>query len=106
MGANHRADPVDHDIANGGHALADEPFQALSIFQGVGMDEATVSRIFDRFYQGDTSRSKEGVGLGLSLVRRIVDILGCTVDVKSVKDEGSTFIVHVPPVMKNQGGVH
>lgn len=74
--------------------------------QGVGMDEATVSRIFDRFYQGDTSRSKEGVGLGLSLVRRIVDILGCTVDVKSVKDEGSTFIVHVPPVMKNQGGVH
>lgn len=50
---------------------------------GIGMDEATMARIYDRFYQADTSRSREGVGLGLCLVKRIVDILGGTIRVHS-----------------------
>ena len=63
---------------------------------GIGMDDATVKRIFDRFYQADRSRKQEGVGLGLCLVKRILDMLGGTVSVDSRPGEGSTFRIHVP----------
>jgi len=63
---------------------------------GCGMDQETVKRIFDRFYQGDTSRSQEGVGLGLCLVKRILDMLGGHVHVTSAPGEGSTFRVTIP----------
>ncbi len=63
---------------------------------GIGMDEETVSRIFDRFFQGDSSRSKEGVGLGLCLVKRIVDMLGGQIRVHSTLGKGSTFRLRLP----------
>ena len=63
---------------------------------GCGMDEATIDRIFDKFYQSDKSRRQEGVGLGLSLVKRILDMLGGQVQVSSVPGEGSTFTVILP----------
>ena len=63
---------------------------------GVGMSEETMARIFDRFYQGDTSRSHEGVGLGLCLVKRIMDILGGEIHVRSVLGEGSSFRARLP----------
>lgn len=73
---------------------------------GPGMDEQTVKRIFDRFYQGDASRSKEGVGLGLCLVKRILDMLGGTVKVTSSPGAGSTFRIQLPlkPVRGGNGG--
>ncbi|MBR6028233.1 MAG: HAMP domain-containing histidine kinase [Clostridia bacterium] len=64
--------------------------------QGIGMDEETVKRIFDAFYQADRSRSAGGVGLGLSLVRRILDILGGRIEVQSQPGEGSAFTVTLP----------
>ena len=69
--------------------------------QGIGMDSAVIDRIFDRFYQADQSRAKEGSGLGLSLVKRIVDILGGDVSANSVKGEGSTFTVRIPVSVKS-----
>lgn len=63
---------------------------------GAGMSEETMTRIFDRFYQADHSRSKQGVGLGLCLVKRILDILQGSVKVDSVLGEGSTFTVTLP----------
>lgn len=63
---------------------------------GIGMSEETMTRIFDRFYQGDTSRSKEGIGLGLCLVKRIVDMLDGSIRVRSTPGEGSTFRVSLP----------
>lgn len=68
---------------------------------GIGMTEETVSRIFDKFYQGDTSRSGEGSGLGLSLVKRIVDILGGSIKVRSAVGQGSTFRVRLPLALQN-----
>lgn len=63
---------------------------------GCGMDEETQKRIFDKFYQADNSRKQEGVGLGLSLVKRIADMMGGTVTVRSAVGEGSTFRVELP----------
>ena len=60
---------------------------------GCGMDENTQKRIFDKFYQGDSSRSQEGNGLGLSMVKRIIDLVGGTITVESEPGEGTTFTV-------------
>ena len=63
---------------------------------GCGMDEATVGHIFEKFYQADTSRATQGVGLGLALVRRIVQLHGGCVNVESALGEGSTFEITLP----------
>lgn len=60
---------------------------------GRGMDEETGKRIFEKFYQGDTSHSGEGNGLGLALVKKIIDITGGEISVESALGEGSTFTV-------------
>jgi len=63
---------------------------------GPGMDSETLARIFDKFYQGDTSHASEGNGLGLSLVKRVTELCGGSVDVKSAPGEGAAFTVRLP----------
>jgi len=63
---------------------------------GIGMDAETKSKIFDKFYQGDTSHSKDGNGLGLALVKRILHICNGKIDVDSAQNVGTTFIVYLP----------
>ena len=63
---------------------------------GPGMDDATRRRIFEKFYQGDTAHATEGNGLGLSLVKRIVDLCGGAVEVDSVPGQGAAFTVRLP----------
>lgn len=63
---------------------------------GEGMDMMTQMRVFEKFYQGDSAHATEGNGLGLSLVKRLVDLCGGKVTVDSAPGEGTTFSVYLP----------
>lgn len=65
---------------------------------GIGLSRRAVRRIFDRFYQVDRSLSRQagGCGLGLSIVKFIVDAHGGKIDVFSRPGEGSRFVVRLP----------
>lgn len=68
---------------------------------GIGMDKATAERIFEKFYQGDSSHATGGNGLGLAMVKRIVELCGGRIRVKSEPDKGTQFTVYLPIEEKN-----
>jgi len=57
--------------------------------EGIGMDEYTKERMFEKFFKGNSSLSKEGTGLGLALVKRIIDLHHGTIEVESRPGEGT-----------------
>lgn len=61
--------------------------------EGIGMAEEEMIRIFDKFYQGDSSHKTEGNGLGLALAKKIIVLHGGNIYVSSQKGEGTTFTV-------------
>ena len=62
---------------------------------GSGIAPEEVSRIFERFYRGSGSLEQEGFGLGLSIARRMVDVMGGEIGVESVEGKGATFWVRL-----------
>ena len=63
---------------------------------GAGIPPGELPRIWERLYRGDASRSERGLGLGLSLVRAIVEAHGGRVEATSTPGQGSIFTVRLP----------
>ena len=63
---------------------------------GQGIDEKDLKNIFDLFYRGTNSRREEGLGIGLSVVKNIVETHGWKIDVNSKKGEGTCFTLSIP----------
>ena len=75
----------------------DKEARTLSITDnGIGMTEEVQKHIFDKFYQAEGSRSMEGNGLGLTLVKKILSLCDGTIEVTSQPDLGSKFTVKLP----------
>jgi signal transduction histidine kinase len=68
---------------------------------GIGIDSEFRPHLFEPFKQESEGRARthEGTGLGLALTKRMIELLGGTIEVKSRKGEGSTFTVEVPPIV-------
>lgn len=88
---------------NGGHIyISNKVEENLFILRvkntGVGISEADLPHIFDRFYQADGSHTRkgEGTGIGLALTRELVKLLGGSISVKSKLKKGSEFTIGLP----------
>lgn len=85
---------------NGGRVFvgltADEQYAVVKVCDsGCGMSAEVGAHIFEKFYQEDTSHATQGNGLGLALVKRVVDILHGEISVESAVGEGSSFSVKI-----------
>jgi signal transduction histidine kinase len=78
--------------------VRDEPGRAVAVFRdtGIGIPAEEQEKIWARLYRGDKSRSQRGLGLGLSLVKAVVEAHGGTVTVSSQADAGAEFAVKLP----------
>nr|WP_316638360.1 ATP-binding protein [uncultured Roseateles sp.] len=86
--------PADSDLSAASAAM----LRFTVIDTGIGMDEATQNRLFERFSQGDASTSRRfgGTGLGLEISRNLARRMGGDIRVNSALNLGSTFIVELP----------
>ena len=69
---------------------------------GIGMSNETMAHMFDKFYQGDTSRKSQGNGLGLAICKEILKKCGGRIRVESEQGKGSEFVVIL---QKEQGDI-
>jgi signal transduction histidine kinase len=79
-------------------SVRDQPGQAIVTFSdtGIGIPTEEQDKIWARLYRGDKSRSQRGLGLGLSLVKAVVEAHGGKAAVASIVDKGSAFTIMLP----------
>lgn len=73
-----------------------EDAELAIIDDGIGISKEDQEKIFDRFFQSDSSRSIQGTGLGLSMVKKIVELHKGEIEVESEEKQGSIFRVRIP----------
>ncbi len=69
--------------------------------QGIGMEEAVQKHIFDKFYQADKSHKMQGNGIGLAIVKKVVELYDGEIVCESASGKGTTFIVSLPNAQRN-----
>ena len=94
-------------IRNKGNDRDNYLIQFTIVDTGVGIDESKIKAIFDEFTQEDASISRRygGTGLGLPIAKNLVEIMGGTLDVESIKDKGSAFSFTIPLVKTEKPAV-
>ena len=68
--------------------------------QGIGIDEAQLVQIFERYYQADTQR--QGEGIGLTLVKAYCDEMGIEITIHSIKGQGTTVLLNLQNILQEQ----
>jgi signal transduction histidine kinase/DNA-binding response OmpR family regulator len=81
------------------HISADEKWLTITVADtGIGIPSEKLPKIFDRFYQvdGSVNRKYEGTGIGLALVKELVEVLQGSIDMESTVGKGTTFVIKLP----------
>ncbi len=75
---------------------------------GVGIPTEKLNRVFEKFYQVDssTTRAHEGTGLGLYITKQLLDVLAATIEVTSTVNQGACFTIHLPRSFEEIAGIH
>ena len=98
--ANLLDNAIKYNVPKGRVDLTAEPKGGEVVIQvrdtGVGIPTEEQPRIWERLYRGDKSRNEKGLGLGLSLVKAVVQAHRGTAQVTSQPDQGSTFVIRLP----------
>ena len=85
------------EIKTGLVEMNGERFIEISVKDnGVGIPADDISKIFEPFYRGRNTKNEKGIGLGLSLVKQVVDLHGGKIEVRSELGKGSTFLIIIP----------
>ena len=91
---------IDHTPKNGEIAISLQEEDGKIIVNiadsGEGMDKETLKHLFEPYFQADTSHSRQGLGLGLSIAKRITELCGGNIEVESAIGEGSLFVITLP----------
>lgn len=95
-------------IRNKGNERDQYLIQFTVVDTGVGIEESKLNAIFDEFTQEDASISRRygGTGLGLPIAKNLVEIMGGSLDVESIKDKGSAFTFTIPLIKAEKPVVH
>ncbi|RKX75732.1 MAG: hypothetical protein DRP49_04240, partial [Spirochaetes bacterium] len=78
--------------------FSDETSWAEIIDDGPGVPEEETERVFERLYRGDRSRGSRGLGLGLSMVKALVEAHSGSVEISKVEGRGASFKVVFPRI--------
>ncbi len=99
-----RYTPEDTTVRIDGEEMADGRIRLSVRDEGPGIPEAELSKLFDRFYRGSTSTGIIGTGIGLHLVKVLVELHGGMVGVDSTEGVGTTFWVEFPSMTAADDG--